>query len=234
MRPETVQLRVGATVWWQGQLAWVQELGATTTALVSDDAVRCLPTRDVISGSVIIADDHLDQNGKDDAFTPSNVTLSGLSSQQRQLMESRAKIVRSILSRADAADVSITARCESAAAEHGVSARTLRRWVAGYQAAGAAGLVDSRVSGRYAQRVDPRWDAACLAVLREHVADSTPTMNVVIDRVRQRVEEEHGAGVVSCPSRPTAYRRLTELSRGRHAFGSGKGCRSAAQRPATP
>ncbi|MGB8384972.1 MAG: integrase, partial [Dermatophilaceae bacterium] len=116
----------------------------------------------------------------------------------------------------------------------GVSVRTLERWLTGYRTAGVAGLADSRVLKQRAVAIDPRWDAACLAVLREYVSASTPTMNVVIDRVHQRVDEEHGAGVVPCPSRATAYRRVTELSKGRHAFGSGKARRSVAERPQAP
>lgn len=73
----------------------------------------------------------------------------------------------------------------------------------------------------------------CLAVLGTF-ASSTPTMNVVIDQVRQLVGEEHGAGNVICPPRTTAYRRLHELFKGRHAFGSGKARRSVADRPRGP
>lgn len=41
----------------------------------------------------------------------------------------------------------------------------------------------------------------------------------------------HGTDVVLCPSRATAHRRLTELAKGRHAFGSAKARRSVAARP---
>lgn len=115
--------------------------------------------------------------------------------------------------------------------ELGVSERTLERWVAGYRDAGPAGLVDSRLLGKYASGVDPRWDAACLAVLKDLTDASTPTMNVVIARVAREVEAEHGADVVSLPTRTTAYRRIKQLAKGRYSFGSGKDRRSVAERP---
>jgi len=120
---------------------------------------------------------------------------------------------------------------ETKAAELGVSVRTLERWVAAYRDSGVAGLADSRLLGRYASGVDPRWDAACMQVLADLTHASTPTMNVVIARIGRQVDAEHGPGVVPIPPRTTAYRRLRQLSKGTHAFGSGKARRSVADRP---
>ncbi|MDQ2758632.1 MAG: integrase, partial [Actinomycetota bacterium] len=92
-------------------------------------------------------------------------------------------------------------------------------------------LADSRLLGRYVSGVDPRWDAACVQVLADLTDASTPTMNVVIARIGREVEAEHGHGVVPIPSTATAYRRLKQLAKGTHAFGSGKARRSVAQRP---
>ncbi|HEY5855131.1 MAG TPA: integrase [Aldersonia sp.] len=53
----------------------------------------------------------------------------------------------------------------------------------------------------------------------------------MIAAVARELEESFGPGVVPAPSKATAYRRLNELSKGRHAFGSGKARRSVADRP---
>ncbi len=50
----------------------------------------------------------------------------------------------------------------------------------------------------------------------------------------RQVTSEHGPGVVPVPARTTAYRRLKQLAKGRHAFGSGKARRSVANRPDGP
>ncbi len=117
------------------------------------------------------------------------------------------------------------------AAELGVSVRTLKRWVAAYRDSGVAGLADSRLLGRHTSGVDPRWDAVCVQVLADLTDASTPTMNVVIARIGRQVEAEHGQGVVAIPPKTTAYRRLKQLAKGTHAFGSGKARRSVAERP---
>ncbi|GAA3684778.1 winged helix-turn helix protein [Yimella lutea] len=125
-------------------------------------------------------------------------------------------------------------RLIDAAKTEGVSTRTLERWVLAYREGGVAGLAHSRTTGRYRSGVDPRWDEACLVVLADFTSRSTPTMNVVLDKIRQRLDEMHGPGEVPNPSKSTGYRRLTELSKGRHAFGSAKQRRSVARRPDGP
>ncbi|MDO5740615.1 MAG: helix-turn-helix domain-containing protein [Ornithinimicrobium sp.] len=231
MSAAVVELHVGARVWFEGGMYLVRELDPQRTMLASDGNLRSVATADLVRHATLVSDDTGDQATHGE---PVNVVLSGLTKNQRATLEQRAALVRGVL-HADPADTrSLKQRCADAAAEHGVSTRTVLRWISGYRQAGLAGLADSRMLNRYAPSVDPRWDAACLAVLREHVSSSTPTMNVVIDRVRRQVEEEHGPGVVVCPPRTTAYRRLGELSKGRHAFGSGKTRRSVANRPGGP
>lgn len=154
--------------------------------------------------------------------------LASLTGSQRRKLQDRVRIVQDLLA---ADDRQLQERTAEMAQAEGMSVRTLERWLKSYREAGPAGLVDARLLRDRPGTVDPRWDVACLAVLREFVSSSTPTMNVVIDRVRERVDEEHGLGVVPMPSRATAYRRLSELSKGRHAFGPGKARRSVANRP---
>jgi transposase InsO family protein len=56
-------------------------------------------------------------------------------------------------------------------------------------------------------------------------------MGAVIDAVALDLEEAFGPGAVRLPGKTAAYQRLKVLSKGRHAFGSGKARRSVANRP---
>ncbi|MGO9077889.1 MAG: helix-turn-helix domain-containing protein [Streptosporangiaceae bacterium] len=121
------------------------------------------------------------------------------------------------------------------AAELGVSARTVRRWVAGYLRAGAAGLVDGRSvrPSDVLAGADERWLAMCKIVLGEHTEASRPTRNLVLRRVSARLEAEHGPGTVREPGVKKARAVLEELTQGTNAFaGSTKAKRSIAARPA--
>jgi transposase InsO family protein len=121
------------------------------------------------------------------------------------------------------------------AAELGVSARTVRRWVAGYLRAGAAGLVDGRSvrPSDVLAGVDERWLAMCKIVLGEHTEASRPTRNLVLRRVSARLEAEYGPRAVREPGIKKARAVLEELTRGTNTFtGSTKAKRSIAARPA--
>lgn len=90
-------------------------------------------------------------------------------------------------------------------AELSVTARTVQNWVAAYRDGGDAALVDDRHRRGWSS-VDPRWDAAARA---EVAAD--PTRSAVLMQVAQRLEREHGPGVVP------VYRRLAVLTKGTNA-----------------
>ncbi|WP_227462699.1 MULTISPECIES: transposase [Nocardia] len=131
-----------------------------------------------------------------------------------------------------AAGVSLKARYAAKAAELAVSVRTLEYWVAAYREVGEAGLVDDRHRSSRGSRVDPRWEAAVLAEMAAGVSASTPTRSALLRRVADRLDREHGPGVVAIPARTTAYRRLGLLAKGTGAVsGSAKARRSIAQRP---
>ena len=176
------------------------------------------------------------------------LALAGLSARERKQVEERARHVREVISgftagyqRAGAAGeprapyaegTSMVARYEAKAKELGVSARTVKRWVAAYRECGEAGLVDTRRLRQGAAGVDPRWDAAVKAQMAAGVYDSTVPRSVVLDRARARLVAEYGESVVPLPSRATAYRRLAQLAKGTNAVsGSAKGRRSIAERP---
>lgn len=160
-----------------------------------------------------------------------NVTLGNLSARQLNTLEERARLVRGLLRPGEEDELPLRDRVVAASVSAGVSSRTIERWMSGYRESGLAGLADNRRLGLRTAAVDSRWDAAALTVIRDYTLASTPTINVIIDQVRRRLEAEHGPGVVSCPPRATAYRRLKELSKGRHTFGSSKSRRSVARRP---
>jgi hypothetical protein len=122
---------------------------------------------------------------------------------------------------------------ELAAAGVKASARTVRRMRYRYQKQGLWGLVDTRYvpAARPTGNVDPRVVAAAAAVIDAQAGTSTGTRGRVIRQVVQRLEEEHGPGVVPVPSRATFYRLLAVLSVGRHTFGSAVTRRQTAARP---
>lgn len=210
-----IEIRVGSQLWLEGQLWEVQDLTGREATLRAGAAFRSVSVPILVAHARVLGSPEL--AGSVDE--PSNVLLASLTGSQRRKLQDRVRIVQDLLA---ADDRQLQERTAEMAQAEGMSVRTLERWLKSYREAGPAGLVDARLLRDRPGTVDPRWDVACLAVLREFVSSSTPTMNVVIDRVRERVDEEHGLGVVPMPSRATAYRRLGELSKGRHAFGSGK------------
>ncbi|MFI6739474.1 helix-turn-helix domain-containing protein [Nonomuraea sp. NPDC050451] len=127
-------------------------------------------------------------------------------------------------------------RYEAKAAELGVGVSTIRRWVASFESDGPEALIDQRRGRRrdLLGGVDPLWLDMARTVLGEHTEASRPTQNIVLLRIRARLDDEHGAGVVADPSTTRARQLLRELSRGTHAFGGTKTKRSIASRPSAP
>jgi transposase InsO family protein len=176
------------------------------------------------------------------------VALFGLTPAQRKRLSERAGHLREMLTGYRSGHSAVTAareprpqfnpslplapRYQAKADELGVDVRTVRRWVASYQEAGEAGLVDTRVVRGRGSAVDKRWEEALRQVLAEGVAASTPTRGALLYRAARLLEQTHGVGVVPVPSTATAYRRLAEMTKGTNAVaGSAKGRRSIADRP---
>ncbi|MFB7270757.1 integrase [Streptomyces sp. NPDC056244] len=172
--------------------------------------------------------------------------LAGLSADQRQRLEERAGHIREVLSGyrsghpgralpneprpAYDPNLPLKDRTAAKAADLGVSARTLERWLTAYRESGEAGLVDAR-AGRTSS-VDPRWEEAVRRVMAESVTGSTPTRSALLLRAEERLKAEYGKGTVRVPSRSTAYARLAWLAKGTNAVsGSAKARRSIAERP---
>lgn len=230
MRARVVEVVTGSQLWFEGELVEVRELRSDTIVLQAGGMMRTLPAREVLLNVAPLSVE--DDPAESDPAAASNIVLSNLTDRDRQNLERRLQAVAAVMALREAGATTRGA-CEELEPSMPVSARTLRRWVTAYTDAGPAGLVDPRVASQRSS-VDSRWDEACLAVLREFVFASTPTIDVVIDRTNRGVAEAHGKGVVACPARSTAYRRVKELSKGRHAFGSAKQRRSVADRPVGP
>ncbi|MEU1425422.1 helix-turn-helix domain-containing protein [Kitasatospora sp. NPDC005751] len=188
----------------------------------------------------------------DDEGEIASVVLGQLDAEERQKVLERAGHVREVLtgyrsgSRELAADdepkaayvtaVPMEARKAAKAAELGVTARTIERWVAGFLQHGEAGLAPGRTrSERSQSSVDDRWVETAVEVMVEHADQSRPSRTMVIERTRARVIARFGEGVVPQPSRATAFRLMEELERRHPLFRlSTKRNRDIAGRPEGP
>jgi hypothetical protein len=139
----------------------------------------------------------------------------------------------------DPAVWSVTARERAKAAEltaagMKTSVRTVQRMRRHYRERGLWGLVDARCVRAEAPvgHVDARVVAAATAVIEAQTATSTGTRSRAIRQIRQRLDDEHGLGVVAMPSQRTCYRLLEALSAGKYTFASAVTRRQTANKPA--
>lgn len=227
----TLELRPGSKLWLDGEVWSVEELPGKTVRLRQGTTFRNIPLATLASEGRLMTGADPNLSPEDGDWELANVVLGELSVTQTLELESRAKLVRELLRGASS---SLSADIPLAAEKAGVSVRTVERWISGYRRAGVAGLADKRLLRTRRSGVDPRWDAACIQVLDQHVNASTPTVGVLIDRVQQQLEKTFGPDEVPCPSRSTAFRRIKLIAKGRHSFGSAKQRRSVAQRPEGP
>ncbi|WP_459548545.1 helix-turn-helix domain-containing protein [Nocardia sp. X0981] len=224
----TMQLGIGVTVWIAGRSWTVQSFDGGTVVLISADEVMRVQIGELARIARLMESDP----GSDPASAvPVGIMLTSLKPRKLRKLEKRAAYLREL----GAVPASERApACQKTAAKLGVSVRTVQRWLAAYETAGIAGLVDSRILGRTRRGVHPLWDEACLAELRQYTNRSTPSKGSIIDSTAIRLENEHGPGAIRLPSQATAYRRVAELSKGKYSFGSAKARRSVANRPGTP
>jgi transposase InsO family protein len=189
--------------------------------------------------------------GSADDDAPARVLLDQLTESQRREVLQRAEHVREVLTgfRSGSAELArpgepraefdpgfpLEARYTAKAAELGVGARTLKRWVARFRRHGEAGLA-SMAAGAHTSplgQTDGRWVQTALEVMVEHTGESKPSRKMVIERTRARLVARHGDGVVPLPARATAYRLLEELERRHPTFRlSSKRNQDIAGRPA--
>jgi transposase InsO family protein len=219
-----VEIRPGSSMLFDGSVWTIDAITGGQVTLRSGDLARAVPLSILAARAATLGS----ETDPGDVAEMSSVRLSSMTAEQAKTVRERAEVVRSVL---EGSGPGTQRRLEAKAREIGVSPRTLSRWVAAYRSHGEAGLATSRVVGTYAPRSDPRWDATCLEVLDEFTMSSTPSMAAVLDRVTLRLAEKYGPETVPEASRAARYKRLKELDKGRHTFGSAKGRRSVAHRP---
>jgi transposase InsO family protein len=126
---------------------------------------------------------------------------------------------------------SMMSRYRAKAAELGVGASTVRRWVS-QSAKGPEGLLAERPVSRVLDRADARWLEVARQVLEKKVPASRPVRAMVLTEIAERCAQAHGPGAVTIPGKSLGYALLEELNKGTNAFtGSTKGKRSIASRP---
>ena len=145
---DVLELRPGARIWFDGTSWEVVTLSGREVTLRSGDSLQRATFAEVVVRGVSMA-------APVDGPDPATVVLSSLTSAQRRELEIRAKLVRGLLSEARTDASTLKSSLAAKADELQVSVRTLQRWIAGYRAAGVAGLADTRVRSRYAASVDP-------------------------------------------------------------------------------
>jgi transposase InsO family protein len=124
-------------------------------------------------------------------------------------------------------------RYAAKARELGISVRTIKRWAGEYFRYGEAGLASKRF--RQQPQLDERWILEALEVMVAYTDLSRPTRSAVIRKANLRCEERYGTGVVTAPSRPSAYRALALLEKRHPLFRlSTKRNRDIAGRPLHP
>lgn len=221
-------LKVGTFRWFEGQMWEVIELASNGVLLSDGSTIRRVGLRHLLERSAVPDMTNADAVNRD----PFAVALSQL---PKKTLDELHELENHLLEVIQAGESLNRAGYGKAlkvkSAELGVSVRTLQRRLTQYDSQGLSGLIDSRATGTYDSKVDPRWDEACLLVLKDLTYASTPTRNVVLARIGHALDDRYGPGVVEVPAPTTARRRLRELSKGRHAFGSGKNRRSVAERP---
>lgn len=177
------------------------------------------------------------------------VVLARLSKDERKDVLERAEHVREMLTgyRSGAEELarqgeprpeyapglSMGQRYAAKASELGVTKRTVERWAQAFLAKGEAGLVPKRAKAEGGLvNADPRWVEAAEEVLGEYAEESRPSVKLVLERVRARLEVRFEPGVVPLPKRTAGYRWMQELERRQPTFRlSAKRNREIADRP---
>ncbi|MER6579146.1 hypothetical protein [Nonomuraea sp. NPDC001023] len=183
-----------------------------------------------------------------DATQHAAVILDQLDDAQRQQVRERAAHVREVLTgfRSGSPDLAaeeeprpqfrpdlpLTSRYAAKAAELGVTARTIKRWVANFRVHGEAGLAPKVSTTNEYGRVDERWVETALEIMAEHVEESKPSRSMVIRRTEARLQARLGQDGVKLPSKATSFRVLEQLEKRQPTFRlSTKRNRDIAERP---
>ena len=252
-----IRVSIGTRFIHDGELMQVAEIhfAATGTVVVLRSVTRAsggvtrVTLRELLDGTrARILPEDAGAQANDDTDLASVVIASMTDSECKELNE-RAAHLREALTgyRSGSAELaadgepkeqydpglSLTSRYTAKAAELGVSLRTIKQWVADFRRHGVAGL--ARTQGDRQKplgNVDDKWSETALEVMVEHIDQSKPSQNMVINRTNARVIARLGEGAVKIPSRATAYRILAELENRHPTFRhSTKRNRDIADRP---
>ncbi|MEZ0108765.1 transposase InsO family protein [Catenulispora sp. EB89] len=238
MSPAATRLGVGSRFVVDGDAVEVVEMAATAAGnevVVKDGFGRLarFTAKELLFGdrARIVADSPGPSSDEDQDLA--GVVLAQLTSAERAQVLERAEHVREVLTGYRAGDpelagpgeprmafdpaASLMTRYAAKAEELGVSARTIKRWVAGFRRDGEAGLASPRRSEPLG-RIAPEWAEMALEVMVEHTGLSRPTRKMVIERTAARLAARFGEGAVANPSRSAAYRVLEQLERRHPTF----------------
>lgn len=228
MTAETLDLTVGADLWFEGDRWVVAEHEGATVRLTHGDQVRRVAVASLIGSATPFDEPEVSSSEKSEL----DVTLlSALPKAKREKAIHQSEVIaQAITDGATSGDMGEA--YAAAAALLDVSERTLYRMVANYRKQGPAGLVDARTLRDTRRSIDPAWDEICTAVLVSYRDRSTPSRKTVIRETNKTYRSKHPERQV--PSDASAYRRVKELDTGRYTFGDAKQRRSVAHRPAPP
>ncbi|MBN7438514.1 DDE-type integrase/transposase/recombinase [Mycobacteroides abscessus subsp. abscessus] len=238
MDSKRVRLGVGTRVLHDGDTADIIEIGtshAGTYVVLKDVASRHLHRAALsdLMGSATVIDAPGAAAGEQESVA---VILAQLGDEEKAAVTARAGHIREVLTGyPDVVDgqmpqpprpqyrstVPLGKRYAAKAAELGVTARTIARWVRAYTESGEAGLARLLPGRRIGLlgRVDERWINTALQVMAEHSEQSKPSQKAVIERTNARIASVFGDDVVQVPSLATAYRVLADLEKRVPTFG---------------
>ncbi|MCM3660375.1 transposase [Georgenia satyanarayanai] len=223
MSVESLDVSVGARLWYQGSAWTVVEHDGDGVMLRSGDHFR-----KVHAPSLVGAAESLDYRAVQHTDTELDaIVLAALSSKQRAEVERQATVFDELV--LAPSETPANDRYQAAAEELGISLRTAYRRGQRYAEKGLIGLVDTRRLQPRRPTVDPEWDVACLEVLQGYRDLSNPTIKSVLRKTDALFLAQHPQAAL--PSRSVAYLRIRELDKGRYTFGAAKQRRSVAERP---
>lgn len=224
MSTDSLDVSVGARLWFQGSAWTVVEHDGATVLLRSGENLRKVHAPSLV-GLAQPLDDQVDEGQSQTELDA--VVLSALSATQRRAVEAEAQVFDDLV--LGMIEVPLEERYQRAGEQLRISARTARRRAARYADRGLVGLVDARLLQTSRRSVAQEWDQACLQVLDSFKDLSNPTMKSVLSKTNALYLQDHPGAAV--PSQAVAYRRLRELDKGHYTFGAAKQRRSVAERP---
>ncbi|GAA3683931.1 hypothetical protein GCM10022376_24080 [Yimella lutea] len=92
MNAQVIELRVGSTVWLDGQIWSVTELGHTACLLSRDGELRSVATAHVLTSARLVGDRAENATESDASIPSSNLVLSNLAPNARSKVEHRGAL----------------------------------------------------------------------------------------------------------------------------------------------